>query len=409
MEPDGVSARLRAAGLDVATSRPIYLRYKPARSALVSLELVAGDGVTGRGYVRWSTDAAALDAVEAKAATRWSDPSMSVVRLGPHELFFPFPTDAELVRLRWYVTGRKLKRSLGDALGDTLGIGRLSGSRTSVHVLVHKPERRVVSRADLVGDDGRRVVVVRCSTAADGHRRASVARVAARHGVRTAGHLGLVDGGRVGVDEHLDGVTLDTLPPDAVASICSGELADLVARLHELPPPSTLPRRAPLDHLRSARQATSWASAWDPVLSPIAGAVADRLAAACPTAGRPVLVHGDLHDGNVVVGPAGLGLIDLDRVCVGDAEADLGRLRAAAMASDDARMALAEGAVEAVASRHGVDADRLAWYTAVGLVDRAVVTMRELAPDAIARARHLLTLAGSELVTRMTGVTGVAR
>ena len=69
--------------------------------------------------------------------------------------------------------------------------------------------------------------------------------------------------------------------------------------------------------------------------------------------------------------------------------------------------------VEAPAARlvcpDGVDADRLAWYTAVGLVDRAVVTMRELAPDAIARARHLLTLAGSELVTRMTGVTGVAR
>lgn len=109
-------------------------------------------------------------------------------------------------------------------------------------------------------------------------------------------------------------------------------LGELLRRLHALPAPSTLPRWDPVaDVHRKVTDAEELGSS-------------DRefLLRRCESLGRRLteqrfrlpwsVVHGDAHLGNLIVGPDGPVLCDLDSMCLGPAEWDLtplavGRLR----------------------------------------------------------------------------------
>ena len=105
-------------------------------------------------------------------------------------------------------------------------------------------------------------------------------------------------------------------------------VAELVARLHRIPPPrgslhdaaaeAVLVRRW-MGHLRT----------WDPcthakvvhLVDPVSEALAEG------GAGRPVVtVHRDLHDGQVLVHDVRVSLLDPDTVAAGERELDLGNL-----------------------------------------------------------------------------------
>ncbi len=98
-------------------------------------------------------------------------------------------------------------------------------------------------------------------------------------------------------------------PPPA-----AGEIAALVARLHVSPPPGVV---GLAERLRRAYAG----SAADPAL--VARGLHAALELAADHPGPPVLLHGDLHPGNVLTS-AGGGLVAVDpRPCAGDPAFDL--------------------------------------------------------------------------------------
>ncbi|MEP6299415.1 MAG: hypothetical protein ABJ382_18990, partial [Ilumatobacter sp.] len=165
LDPEAAGAKFARSGFDVACVRADYVRYKPDDTTIVSYLLTTPRGATERGYVRWCTDTAEADHIAAKAATfRMTTSSLggATTRLDDHSVFYPFPNDARLRRMRWHTTPRKWKRTLEPLVPHPT---QLSASRSSVDILRYKPERRVVVAAHLVTTNQlRRSVLVRYST-----------------------------------------------------------------------------------------------------------------------------------------------------------------------------------------------------------------------------------------------------
>lgn len=100
------------------------------------------------------------------------------------------------------------------------------------------------------------------------------------------------------------------------------QLGRFAAGLHALPPDGVvdLPAPDPLDAVRTILAGVDDHSA-------VFGLALDRLAAAPPPARKPVVVHGDLRLGNVIVGPTGVrAVLDWELVHAGSPAEDLGWL-----------------------------------------------------------------------------------
>lgn len=332
-----VAQRLRTAGLDVDDVRPVYLRDKPGETLVVGFELTQGSDVE-RGYLRWCADPERAADDRHKAHAMVPTPSRlgpGVVDIDEHATVRILPNDARLRRARWYLTPRKLKRTLGD-LGALDAARTLSGSATSVRVLTYKPERRIVARIDLGYRDGhRRPVLLRYATRATAPALASIAEHLRRNGVATARPIAQLERGAVGIDEFLDGVDLRTAAAIADQRVIDA-VADQVAALHRAPAPAGIEVRSRDRELAVALESLAWLGIRrfaDRGLTAAAGralVTASKRAVAAPA----VLVHGDLHDRNVLVdadasGGPSASMIDLERVAVGEAAIDLGRLLAA--------------------------------------------------------------------------------
>ncbi len=400
-----VVRRLGAAGLDVDGVRPVYLRDKPGETLVVGYELMRGPHVE-RGYLRWCADPERAADDRRKAYAMGPTPSSlgpGVVGIDAHATVRILPNDARLRRARWYLTPRKLKRTLDglDELGRTL-----SGSATSVQVLTYKPERRVVARIDLGYSDGhRRPVLLRYATCATAPGLASIAEHLLHHGVATARPIAQLEGGAVGIDEFLDGIDLRTAVACADQRVIDA-VADQVAALHRAPAPDGVERRPRDRELAVALESLAWLGIRRFADRGLAATVGRELVSASTRAavGPAVLVHGDLHDRNVLVdvdaagGPAA-SMIDLERVAVGEAAIDLGRLLAAGIASGiRGRAASTElsvfarivDGVIARDARSGSDRSALAFHVA-----------KELVAVALTAARHLETSTDPHLAERM--------
>src|SRR5699024_700543 len=138
------------------------------------------------------------------------------------------------------------------------------------------------------------------------------------------------------------GVSQPVVAGDYVATLWQGvtetaepraeHLGELLAQLHAKPPPDILPRWDPVaDVRRKIADAGELAADDRTVLPRQCESLRRRLTE--QRFHRPwSVVHGDAHLGNVIVGPDGPVLCDLDSTCVGPPEWDLaplavGRLR----------------------------------------------------------------------------------
>ena len=137
----------------------------------------------------------------------------------------------------------------------------------------------------------------------------------------------------------------------------------------------------------------------DPALGTAAEALAETLARTVPEDGAPRLVHGSLHDRNVLDLGGDPGVIDWQRFGQGPAELDAGmflgtiarhRLLHESMGVEATR---AEEAFLA-GTRGLVDERALAWHRAAALLRAAVRVCKELPRrkrrDWVARSRALL-------------------
>lgn len=401
-DPDEALARIRRCGLDIERLRPVYLREKQGESLVVGYELWSGS-TRGAGYLRWCVD-------RDRAGVEWhkatalgpvdTDLGAGVTRVDDRSILRILPNDARLRRARWYLQPRKLKRSLA-GFGPAGSI--LSGSATTVELLTYKPERRFVARLDLAYRDGhRRPVILRYTATPTATRLAATADHLRSNGVATAGSLARLEGGRVAIDELLPGVDLRTAAQavahdPATAAQVARVVVDQLVRLHGVPTPAVMPVRGRDDEVAAAGAALRWLCDRGDVDARLARTLWHRLGAAGESlpATAGALIHGDLHDRNVLVaieaGPRA-ALIDLERVAVGEPALDLGCLAAHGIAGaierrDLAAARLASTIVEEAATRDGLDERCVALYTATGLVEAALTSARHLessgAPESI--------------------------
>lgn len=406
--------RLLAAGLVIDRAQPDYLRHKAGETSIVSYLFDTPDGGVGRGYVQWCARADRADEIHRKALTlrpRASDVGVPIARVDAHTVFYGFPNDARLRRLRWYSSPRKLKRSLASL---TPGGERVSQRASRSTVLKYKPERRLVSKVELVTASGNaQQLLLRYATARNAHRLAATANALAGSGVQTPAPIAQLDDGRVSVDAFIEGVELRTwlLTNGPVVD----DLADSLRAFHATTPPTATPTRTESDDLANAVSGLDALGRLSLGVSDLTRSVATRLAASEPRRRTASLIHGDLHDKNVMVNGRGVWFIDLERVAVGSPVSDLGRLRAHAISLEVRQPGFSRGALphaEQVIARYRrasraaderpIDEAELAWHCAIALVDQALLVTRHVEHNHEHTARVLLEMAIDHLATTST-------
>lgn len=214
-----------------------------------------------------------------------------------------------------------LERAVTPGRSDDL-VGPWVGVRPSLEVVAYRPTERAVVR--VTGDDGRRVYVKAV-------RPGDLEALVARHERLLAGGLPVPEVLTVSVDEGLvvlaerAGTTFrERIKQDLPGWPDPATIAALLALLREVDA-TGLPARQGrvVDALGHARLLAAVA----PTLADRLEALCDRFRAALPAVRERsgAVVHGDLHEGQLVVAGDGAitGLLDVDDVGAGDPVDDL--------------------------------------------------------------------------------------
>ena len=182
--------------------------------------------------------------------------------------------------------------------------------------------------------------------------------------------------------EPVEGEPLLDLLPAATPALME-RVASALAAFHALPTADVERRFGPGDDLAVVRPWVDLIGALFPALvSPLAAALAAVERHVPPEAtAPPALVHRDFYDKQVLVGASRVGLLDLDTVCQGDGEVDVGNFSAHLVlralqegAGAETAGPLAEALVAAYrAARPGADPRRIAWYRSAALLRLACV------------------------------------
>ncbi len=313
-------------------------------------------------------------------------------------LLLAFPIDRAMHDLRRLVRPSKVRTLVAQCCPSLVPADhRFSKSRSSVQLASYRPERRAVLhwRIGVVGPDGRAgaqpSLWIRCHAESQTQRTRSATDAALAAGLRVPPTLGVAHD-RLMFEGHVDGRPWSPAP-DAPHDIEAA--AHVVARLHAVPPPRTLPTHHALAELDLVLAAVDDLVRLDPRLGAVGRQLADRLAHDVPPAAPAVLAHGDLHPGQVLLAEQGAGLVDFDRACRAPAAHDLATL-IAQCADRDRVFGMASGRafVSAYGRRAPLPAPTtLAWWTACALVRNATRPFRRLHPEWRTLAASLLQLA----------------
>jgi Phosphotransferase enzyme family len=184
----------------------------------------------------------------------------------------------------------------------------------------YKPGRRAVLRYQL---DGRAVYgKLRADDAGAGNVR--LGRALLERGIATPAPLRYESNLRMTVHGEAPGTRLTELQ-GAELNAWMEPVAAALARLHEAKVPG-LPPHSAAQEIDELRAAADTAAALLPDRRAEIGMLADRLAAGLAAA-RPrtqTTIHGSFHDDQVLVGDAGVVLLDLDSAATGDPLLDVG-------------------------------------------------------------------------------------
>jgi len=156
-----------------------------------------------------------------------------------------------------------------------------------------------------------------------------------------------------------------------------GQLGALAARLHAIPPPENFPQPEPLADL----QATL--ATFDDH-SPVFDLALEKLTASQPPRRDPVLLHGDLRLGNVIVGPEGLrAVLDWELTHLGNPAEDLGWLCVKAWRFGASAPVAGLGSREELLAAYraaggaSLSLDELGWWELLGTLRWGVICMTQ--------------------------------
>ena len=305
---DVLRVPVEATGGRLETAKVVHVRYRPGSDVVVRYSA----------SVSWNGAAPTSETLVATSTVHGLHPGIArltaATRDGPLEVgVWRYPFDPVLVGL-----GDAVTRSGAAAL---LG---LTSARTRVKVIAYRPADRAVVRVTHDDDPVAYLKIVapdRVEPIAERHRNLRAGGVPAPDIVLADTERGLL------ALEPLVGPTWrdlmketdDSVPwpgADAVAALCTSLAAC------DLPPPGP-PSRITDGHLHARMLATVL-----PDLTPLLQPLADRFEAL----GAPEpdgVIHGDLHEGQLIVGPDGIvGVLDVDDAGPGSSADDIGNLLA---------------------------------------------------------------------------------
>ena len=209
--------------------------------------------------------------------------------------------------------------ALADSVRQTAEAAGIDGAwrliRVSTNTVLGNDTAAVVARVSRVAGD---TAAVRAAT--------DIAATAATAGAPVVGPL------PVGVRNLGDGRPVTFWPlAEQPTSVSLSDVARLAERCHSTLCPSTVPAWTP-DKLITRKRGDLRAAAVSSLPRPLLRHVSDAWAEAsamlqdCAETTDGVLVHDDLHPGNVVVVNGEMRLCDLDGLCSGAREADLAKM-----------------------------------------------------------------------------------
>ncbi|MCA9737270.1 MAG: aminoglycoside phosphotransferase family protein [Gemmatimonadetes bacterium] len=397
-----VQRHLVSEGWEVRGLAPVYSRYKGVDGGLVTYRV---DVAQRRGEARTSFVSVRTgppSRLESQAE-RFRDPSWAkrALPLQPFHLdadtqllLYAFPLDRGMRDLHRALRPKWIGRWLAEApLSPPASTTPLLHRKSTVTVLSYRPERRAVLRLDAAFEGrafGSDSFVLRMHADPRRARPAVVAGAALQvAGVAAPATLGMLRPD-LSIERHCTGTPLPATSIDN--DVLMRAVGRHLARVHAVVPPTTL---EVLDHselhLRALRCAQDLARVHVGL-----GAWAERCAMAllpAPPVGPRVLLHGDLHPGQVLVEGPRLLFVDWDRSCAGDPEYDLGVLAAHLFHGYGRR---AERAFQAVTRgyRDGgglLDEPRLHWHQAHALLRLVDTPHRSVRPDWPERTEWILT------------------
>lgn len=315
----------------LAGVRPVYVRLKPGRSALLGLRLQWADEPGPREtFASLYVGDGAADAAAKAATLRLVPPSLgpTVVRIDdPAALLLAFPNDRRMRGLSAAADARRLGNRLARTAPSIVGPGwRVRRSKTTVEAVRWKPGRRAVLLASLAlrhdasGEDRRQRAWIRVWPIDELCGRLAAWRASAR--VPEAGAPVVL-----AVDEERGFAVFE----DVVGEPWTGALPALVPALSALyRAPIGLPGHVPGDELSAARRTLAALAALDPSHAARATALSQELDRAFESLApaSATLVHGDLGADQILATPGGVRLLDWDEAKLGDPHADFASLAA---------------------------------------------------------------------------------
>lgn len=367
LDPEAVAPLLQrslGAELGVGEVRPRSITYKPGRKLAVVYD-VAIDGVEHGAVViaepradLQARAAAARVARPAAARTPAREPLAyepaceALVQWLPLDIALPglgVDPDELVERLREH----------GLAVGADAGAPRL---------IAYKPLARAVVRVD--GHVLKAYADERHLHAAASGLRA----VGGRAGFPSPSLEAVFADLRATVQDALPG----QMPQDAVT--VGRDAGALLRVLHDLPLADGHEASA-ADWLRPAAERATAAWTVAPALEPRLRQLLARLEDELPRAERWVTAHGDFAAGQLLVGPDGLAVVDLDDVCLAAPALDLANYAAHLVQGDHDGLDRAREALAALVDGYEERPEDLSWYLSCALVSRTPAPFRRLDDD----------------------------
>ncbi|MEW6745090.1 MAG: phosphotransferase [Planctomycetota bacterium] len=391
---EGLVSRHLAAGRPVRAVRPGYVRFKGEDGALVGWWVSVADAevlsfVTVRAAAPWRL-ASEAERLRMRHSVSFAGLE-GVAQIDSEELLLlAFPVDRILHDLRALIDVRKVRRILSTIEPPFLATSeRVRKSSSRVTLVRYKPERRAVLRWDLVTRredglaEGQQTLFFRRHAQDLGPNVAQALEAAREVSVRCPRRFTVVTPSLT-IETALEGAPLDF---DCGNSHCiESQLASagrVLARLHGAAPLASLPRLTPRVELDRVYETARNVALLDPTCAQVAERVADRLAENLPPAGRPTLLHGDFHDGQLLFTADEPGLIDFDRAACGPVAYDL----ASFYAHLELR-GLPQSPLFASFLEHHYNAERplpapeeLKWFKACAVLRLALMAFRLLSHD----------------------------